>query len=83
MNPIEVGSMVFLAEGKEGIGAVREVRSDGFVLYVENAGEFEVPLSAVSNVHDSKVLINPQSVGPALLDAVRHAHDAEDPKLVG
>lgn len=83
MDAIEPGFMVFLAEGKEGIGAVRDVRNGGFVLYVENAGEFEIPASAIKRVHDSKVIIDPSSLDARLRDAVRHAHDAEDSKLVG
>jgi hypothetical protein len=80
---IETGFMAFLAEGKEGIGAVRGVGPDAIVLYVENAGEFIVPMNAVRKVHDQKVLLNPRLLDKALLDAVGHVHDREDPKLVG
>lgn len=80
---IEIGYMAFLAEGQEGIGAVRGVATDSLVLYVENAGEFIVPRSAVKRVHDQKVLLNPRLLDKALLDAVGHVHDREDPKLVG
>jgi hypothetical protein len=83
MAAIEVGNMVFLKEGSEGIGAVRELKGDGFSLYVENAGEFFIPRAAVVKVHDGKVLVNPAALDIRLRDAVRHAHDAEDPKLVG
>lgn len=83
MSPIETGYMVFLKEGSEGIGAVRAVHADSFLLYVENAGEFSVPLTAVRRVHDGKVLINAGMLEARLVAAVRHAHDAEDPKLVG
>jgi hypothetical protein len=83
MSSILEGSMVFLAEGKEGIGAVREVAGDTIIVYVEDAGEFEVPLSAVRAVHDQKVMLDPARVDPRLLAAVRHAHDREDPNLVG
>lgn len=83
MAGIEVGNMVFLAEGKEGIGAVRDVKEAGFSLYIENAGEFFIPRAAVVKVHDGKVLLDPAAIDVRLRDAVRHAHDAEDPKLVG
>lgn len=83
MAAIEVGNMVFLAEGKEGIGAVRELRGDGFSLYVENGGEFFIAKSAVVKVHDGKVLVDPTAIDVRLRDALRHTHDAEDPKLVG
>jgi hypothetical protein len=80
---IETGFMAFLAEGKEGIGAVRGVSPDSIILYVENAGEFIVPMKAVRKVHDQKVLLDARQLDRALLDAVGHVHDREDPKLVG
>jgi hypothetical protein len=82
-EPIEQGYMAFLAEGKEGIGAVRGVSPDSIVIYVENAGEFIVPRSAVRKVHDKKVMLNPRALDKALLDALGHVHDREDPKLTG
>jgi len=83
MTAIEVGHVVILAEGSEGIGAVRELRKDGFVLYVEGAGEFFIPQSAVRRAHDGKVLVSTDAVDARLRDAIKHAHDREDPKLVG
>ncbi len=82
-EPIEPGFMAFVAEGSEGIGAVRGVSSDSLVIYIENAGEFIVPMSAVKKVHDQKVMLNPRLLDKALLDAIGHVHDSEDPKLVG
>ncbi len=82
-EPIRQGFMVFIAEGREGIGAVREVGRDHIVIYVENGGEFEVPLAAVRKVHDEKVILDPRQLDKALLGAVGHAHDREDPNLVG
>jgi len=82
-EPIETGLMVFLSEGKEGIGAVRETTPDHIVVYVENAGEFTVPRSAIRRVHDGKVILDPHQVDKALLTAVGHVHDSEDPRLVG
>lgn len=83
MTAIEVGHVVILAEGNEGIGAVREVRQDGFILYVEGAGEFHIPRSAVLRVHDGKVLVSTDVVDARLREAIKHARDREDPKLVG
>lgn len=82
-EPIEQGFMVFLAEGAEGIGAVRDTTADSILVYVENGGEFSVPLAAVKSVHDQKVLLDARLLDKALLDAVGHAHDREDPRLVG
>lgn len=80
---IEPGYMAFLAEGKEGIGAVREVAAEHIVIYVENGGEFRVPRTAVRKVHDHKVMLDRGKLDKALLVAVGQAHDREDPKLVG
>jgi hypothetical protein len=82
-EPIEQGFMAFIAEGQEGIGAVREVERGHIVLYVENAGEFNVPRSAIRHVHDGKVILDAGKLDKALLQAVGHAHDSEDPRLVG
>jgi hypothetical protein len=82
-EPIDKGFMVFLAEGKEGIGAVRETARDHIVIYVENAGEFRVPRTAIRRVHDDKVILDPSQLDKKLLTAVGHAHDSEDPRLVG
>jgi len=83
LENVEAGDMVFLAEGQEGIGAVREIRKDDFVLYVENAGEFEIPAAAIVRVHDRKVIVNPARLSRRLLQAIGHAHDREDPDLAG
>ena len=82
-EPIEKGFMAFIAEGHEGIGAVREVWPDHIMVYVENGGEFRVPLAAVRKVHDEKVILDPKQLDKGLLDAVGHAHDSEDPRLLG
>ena len=82
-EPIEQGYMAFVAEGREGIGAVRGVSPDSIVIYVENAGEFIVPRSAVKKVHDKKVMLNARSLDKALLDAIGPVHDREDPNLTG
>ena len=83
LENVEVGDMVFIAEGQEGIGAVREVGKDKFVLFVENAGEFEIPGATIVRVHDRKVVLDPALVPKRVLKAVGHAHDREDPDLVG
>ena len=74
-EPIEKGFMAFIAEGREGIGAVREVWRDHIMIYVENGGEF--PGDAPGVAYWTKQL------DKKLLDAVGHAHDSEDPRLLG
>ena len=78
---IEEGFAVFLVDGDEPIGAVREVRPEGreeLVIYVENAGEFTVPFRAVDDVHFEKVILDSKSLDAKLLGAIGHSHDAED-----
>jgi hypothetical protein len=49
---IEIGYQTFVSDGGEEFGAVREVSPNGrpeLVIYVENAGELVVPLSAANS----------------------------------
>ncbi len=58
---IEVGFQAFISDGSEEFGAVRQVSPGGraeLVVYVENAGDFTIPLSAVDAVHSEKVIFN-------------------------
>ena len=80
---IEEGFMAFIADGADGIGAVREVNATSLVIYVENGGEFVVPRSAVKDVHSQKVILRPERLDKRLLAAIGHVHDSEDPNLVG
>ena len=78
---IEVGHQVFLADGGEEVGAVREVRrkSRELVVFIENAGDFIIPGDAIKAVHAAKVVLDRAKLDDAVLDAVRHAHDREEP----
>jgi len=81
---IDIGFQVFVSDGGQEVGAVRGVAPYGrpeLVVYVENAGEFVVPLSAVVSVHDQKVVLESGKLEPKLLRAIGHAHDAEEPGL--
>ena len=81
---ISEGSMVFVSDGDEGIGSVREIRHGlpELVVYIENAGDFVVSLSAVKDVHSGKVVLNIDRLDIRLRDAIRHARDSEDPNYV-
>jgi hypothetical protein len=81
MEPIEVGYQVFTSDGGEEVGAVREVTDDTLVVYVENGGEFVVPMSAVASVHSQKVILRLAELDPSMREALMHAHDAEEPGL--
>jgi hypothetical protein len=79
---IEIGYQVFLVDGGEEFGAVREVAPQGreeLVIYVENAGDFAVPITAVESVHSQKVILNYNKLESRLQQAIRYAHDAERP----
>ena len=79
---IEVGYQAFVSDGGEVFGAVRQVAPHGrpeLVIYVENAGDFVVPLTAVEAVHSQKVILNCDKLEPQLREAIGHAHDAEEP----
>lgn len=69
---IEPELMAFLADGREGIGAVRRIEGDKVIIYVENAGEFEVPNAAIVGVHLKKVMLDPARLDFSLLEAIRH-----------
>src|SRR5215470_9164169 len=78
---IKQGDEVFLHDGEVPFGSVqRHPPHDAkeIVIYVENAGEFLVPLNAVKSSHDGKVLLDKGKLHLELLEAIKHAHDRED-----
>ncbi len=72
-----VGYQVYVEEGGEEIGAVREVHRDHLLVYVENAGDFKVDGDAIRSVHDGKVLLDVAQLADDLRAAIGHAHDEE------
>ena len=77
---IEPGFRVFLGEGMDGAGAVREVGDDGhIVVNIENAGDFDLPMAAVRDVHDDKVILDFDQLSVPMREALHHLHDAEYP----
>jgi len=64
--------------------SVRQVSPHGrreIVVYVENAGDFTIPLDAVKGVHEQKVIVDVRKLDKKLRGAIGHAHDAEDPNI--
>ena len=57
-EPIKVGYQTYIYDGGEEFGAVREVSPDGtqLVVYIENAGEFVIPIDTVKSAHSGKVI---------------------------
>jgi len=78
---IEVGYQAFVSDGGDEFGAVREVTPDALIVYVENAGDFRIPLTAVKAVHSQKVIFECGKLDGRLRRAIGHAHDAEEPGL--
>jgi hypothetical protein len=80
---IEEGFDVFVHDGEKAFGSVREARRGAghIVVYVEAAGDFAVPLSAVKDVHDEKVVLDCGKLDVALKRAIGHAHEGEDPRI--
>ncbi len=79
---ITVGFQLFPSDGGEEFGAVRDVCPGGrdeLLVYIENAGEQCIPLAAVVDVHDEKIIVDVRRLAPDVQAAVRHAHDSETP----
>lgn len=78
-DPIEIGYQVFISDGGDEVGAVRALSAKDLTIWVENAGEFTVPLAAVEKVHFQKVVLSSKALDARLRAAIGHAHDAEEP----
>ena len=54
---IEVGFHAFVSDDEEEFGAIRDISPSGrdLTVYVENAGDFTVPIEAVISVLEEKV----------------------------
>ena len=77
---IEIGYQVFTRDGGEEVGAVRQVVPNDrpeIVVYIENTGDFVIPLSAVTAVHSQKVIIDMEKLDERAKIAINRAHDAE------
>jgi hypothetical protein len=57
------------------------VRKTELVIYVENAGDFEVPFSAVTDAGAGKVVLDARQLTPKLRQAIANAHRGEDPRV--
>jgi hypothetical protein len=81
MEQIQEGFDVFLHDGEKAFGAVRQVRHNEIVVYIENGGDFAVPAAAVKEVHDEKVVLDSAKLDERLREAIRRAHSGEDPRI--
>jgi len=81
---VDIGFHVFLDTRPEEVGAVRDVAPGGrpeLLVYIENAGDFRVPLSAVKAVLEEKVVLAASQLPAELSAAIERAHGAEQPGL--
>jgi len=81
MSPIREGFDVAVHDGEKAFGAVRHVSKDEITVYVENAGDFRIPLSAVKDVEDERVVLDGGKLDKELRRAIGHAHEGEDPRI--
>jgi hypothetical protein len=77
LSTIRADDEVFLAEGQVGIGAVRQVRPDVLVVFIEGYGDIEVGPQNISAAHDGKVLLKLETLDARLQEHLAHVHDAE------
>lgn len=75
---IREGFDVFVHDAGESFGAVRQVGEGAIIVYVENAGDFTIPLSAVKEVHDEKVILDRSKLDHDLREAIGNAHKGEN-----
>jgi hypothetical protein len=78
MPPIEVGYQAFAQGSEEEFGAVRQVRPQDLVVYIEDAGDTIIPLSAVTGVIEGKVIVDLQKLDEGVRRAIANAHRDED-----
>lgn len=76
-NQVGVGYQTFVDDDAEEFGAVRAIAHDYVVVYVENAGEFTIPTTAITSVQSQKVTFSCARLDKRLRAAIGHAHDAE------
>lgn len=75
---IEIGFQVFSKDGEEEFGAVRGILADGhLVVDIENKGDVLIPLDAIADVVEHKVLLDVGKLDTSIRAAIVHAHDAE------
>jgi hypothetical protein len=60
---------------------VRQLLPGEIVVYVENAGDFEIRLDAVKDVHDEKLIPDSGWIDARLRDAIIRAHSGEDQRI--
>ena len=78
LPPIEVGYQAFAKGAEEEFGAIRQVRPQDLVVYIEDAGDTIIPIAAVTDVVEGKVIIDIQRLDENVRRAIAAAHRDED-----
>jgi hypothetical protein len=77
---INIGDAVFLKDGGDPVGSVHSVWNSGsstIVIYIENAGDFKIPSTAIKSVHFGKVVLDETKLDEKMRASIGRAHDAE------
>ena len=75
---IEAGYQAFAVGSEEEFGAVRSVSPSSVTVYIEDSGDTEIPLSAVTQVIEEKVIVDVTRLDKKVQDAIARAHRDED-----
>jgi hypothetical protein len=78
---IQIGYPVFLADGADAFGAVRDIVPDGkpvLLVNIEGAGDVRIPIEAIVKVAAKRVVVAWDRLDEVIHDAIRHARDRED-----
>lgn len=76
--PIDVGYQAFAKGAEEEFGAVRQVRAQDLIVYIEDAGDTSIPLSTVLEVVEGKVIVDVQRLPEGVQQSIAKAHRDED-----
>jgi len=75
---VSVGDQVYTKEGGEELGSVRYVHAEELVIDIEGGGDFTIPATLVTAVHDGKVIIDATHASAAVKAAIAKAHAQEE-----
>jgi hypothetical protein len=78
LKTIETGFHICLDDGEKDLGAVRRVAPGGrdeIIVYIQNGGNFIVPLQAIRRVQDGRVILDRSGLDERLSRAISRAHE--------
>jgi hypothetical protein len=78
LQGIQTGDQVFIDDRSEKFGAVRGVAPGGrneIIVYIQNGGNFEVPVQAIRSVHDAKVILDSSQLQGPIRNAIVYAQE--------